>query len=128
MTVKGNNQLTELIARKLHGIEGVPTREAKRMIAKATKAIVGHVNSKYLPALIATRIEKAVNSQKIGTPIPCIYDLLLRDLRGMCLNKGVFPGLLHRCPTCGAACHINKSKEGTQSFKPLVPYEDHYNE
>ena len=40
MTVKGNHPLAEIIARKLIGIESVPSAEQRKMVNRAVKAAV----------------------------------------------------------------------------------------
>jgi len=40
MTIKGNHPLAEIIARKLFGIESVPSAEQRKMVNRAVKAAV----------------------------------------------------------------------------------------
>ncbi len=40
MNVKGNHPLSEIIAKKLFGIETVPPREAAKMVSRACRAAV----------------------------------------------------------------------------------------
>lgn len=54
-----------------------------------------------------------------------IYEASWDRIKKALANLDILPNDdIVRCPTCGSACTIYSSGEGTNSFEPIIPYKE----